>query len=252
MSMAAADAIYANSQFHRDSLARELPKLLGRAPDHAHVDAVDPAVGRISVLPVGVELSRLLDARREVRNGPPRIVWNQRWEYDKDPERFFEAVLAAGDDAVDFELVLAGENVRVDPREFDHARAVLGDRVVHVGYLPRTEYCDMLLGADVVVSTARQEFFGIAMVEAMAAGAVPLLPRRLSYPEIVPERYHAAVLYDDDELEVRLATTLRDIGGARQRLTGLRESMRGFDWKQISPRYDDALDRLVEDYGRSP
>ena len=42
----------------------------------------------------------------------------------------------------------------------------------------------MTPAADVIVSTANHEFFGIGMVEAAAAGAFPLVPRSLAYPEV--------------------------------------------------------------------
>jgi glycosyltransferase involved in cell wall biosynthesis len=49
----------------------------------------------------------------------------------------------------------------------------------------REDYEHVLSQADVIVSTANHEFFGISVVEAIAAGAYPLLPNRLSYPEIL-------------------------------------------------------------------
>jgi glycosyltransferase involved in cell wall biosynthesis len=142
-------------------------------------------------------------------------------------------------------LALAGENVRVDPREFDDARARLGDRVVHVGHLPEADYRELLTQADVVVSTAHHEFFGVAIVEAMAAGAVPLLPDRLSYPELVPERYHESVLYSDGALADRLRRVLADLDGARAAVDGLRSEMLRFDWATLAPVYDDRLRDLV-------
>jgi len=43
-----------------------------------------------------------------------------------------------------------------------------------------------------VLSTARHEFFGIAVVEALLAGCLPWLPDRLSYPELLPPALHGA------------------------------------------------------------
>ena len=37
-----------------------------------------------------------------------------------------------------------------------------------------------------MLSTARHEFFGVAVVEALLAGCLPWLPDRLSYPELLP------------------------------------------------------------------
>ena len=49
----------------------------------------------------------------------------------------------------------------------------------------RAEYEKALADADVFVSTANHEFFGISAVEAGLAGAYPILPKRLAYPEIL-------------------------------------------------------------------
>jgi glycosyltransferase involved in cell wall biosynthesis len=54
------------------------------------------------------------------------------------------------------------------------------------GHLTRDEYEAVLAAASIVVSTAEQEFFGISVVEAMHAGAFPVLPRGLVYPERIP------------------------------------------------------------------
>ena len=42
-------------------------------------------------------------------------------------------------------------------------RSLLGSRVVHYGPLPRDQYWSALHQADIVVSTAKHEFFGVAM-----------------------------------------------------------------------------------------
>ena len=69
-------------------------------------------------------------------------------------------------------LALVGENFRTEPAEFEAARDRWADRLIAFGHVPRAEYARLLGEATVVVSTARHEFFGIAMVEAAAAEAL--------------------------------------------------------------------------------
>jgi glycosyltransferase involved in cell wall biosynthesis len=248
-SMVAADRIFVASQHHRRALVEGLPQLLARAPDRSHDHLLAGVLDRVEVLPVGVDVDPLIDAdrpepdlsapRRSADGGPPLITWNHRWDHDKAPEALFRVLRALAWDGVGFRLALAGANSRADPREFDELHEVLGERVVHRGWLPPDRYRELLLRSDVVVSTARHEFFGVAAVEAMAAGAVPLLPDRLSYPELVPEWAHAAVLYRAG-LYARLRAVLEDLPAARAAIGGdrLRRDMRRHGWPTIAPRYD--------------
>jgi len=53
----------------------------------------------------------------------------------------------------------------------------------------KPEYYGLLSKAKIVVSTARQETFGIAMAEGAARGCVPVVPNRLSYSDLYPKEY---------------------------------------------------------------
>src|SRR4029434_6999573 len=127
----------------------------------------------------------------------PFMRWNIPWEYDKAPQAFFDALIALEQQGVDFRVIVLGEHI--DPQEpnFLAARERLASRTLAWGYAPDTgSYRELLHQADIVVSTAIQEFFGTGVIEAMYCGCVPILPRRLSYPEILPPEQHAACLYD--------------------------------------------------------
>ncbi len=243
LSMAVADRVLVNSEAQLADLRVALPVLLGRALDHSHGHRLDEVLARCEVLPVGIDLAGI-QPDGHPPPAEPLVVWNHRWDHEKRPGRLFRALHALADEGVAFRLALAGENLRVDPQEFDAIRARLGERVVHVGVLDRDAYHGLLAASDVTVSTAEHETFGIAAVEAMAAGCVPLLPRRLSYPEIVPDRWHDAVLYDDGQLRDRLGDVLTDLPAARTRVDGLAASMRRFDWSVMAPRYDAVLDDI--------
>jgi len=244
-SMVAADAVWFNSAFQRDGLFAVLPKFLNHQADHKHMHLIEQVQQRSVVHPVGVNTASLIDAPRGPAGDVPLVLWNQRWDHDKNPSAVFRALVKLADAGVPFEFALAGENQRVDPQEFDRVQQDLGERVVHVGHLPRDEYLALLLRSDIVVSAAHHEFFGISVVEAIAAGAVPVLPDRLSYPEVVPAQWHTGSLYPDGELRLRLEQVLQNLDAARVNIAGLRESMRQYDWSVVAPRYDRAADELV-------
>ncbi|MFQ5766933.1 MAG: glycosyltransferase, partial [Acidobacteriota bacterium] len=99
---------------------------------------------------------------------------------------------------------------------------------------------------DIVVSTARQENFGVAVVEAVACGAWPVLPRRLAYPELIPRRWHRDCLYDDEhDLERRLADLLRHKPPGQRSRTALADGMLRYDWSSLIGTYDDLFEALL-------
>ncbi len=242
-----ADAIFFNSAYHLEAFYDGLPRLLKHFPDYNELWTVAALRAKSEVLPLGLDLAGLDSHRPEgPRGGQPLILWNHRWEYDKDPETFFRTVYALVDEGVEFGLILLGESFRNWPAEFLEARERLADRIVHFGYAEdRAAYARLLWQADVVVSTALHEFFGAAIVEACYCGCSPILPRRLSYPELVPVEKHDVCLYDDfDGLLARLRVAILQADSGRA--VSLQEEVACFDWRLMAARYDDVLAGLTE------
>ncbi len=253
VSALAADALYFNSGYHRDDFFAMLPKMLKHFPDYNEVGSVDWLRQRAGVLPVGLDLSQY-DALRPTAstpNEPPIVLWNHRWEADKNPAAFFDALYELQDEGVSFQVVLLGEHFVQPPPAFEEARERLGARVLHYGYAEDfAAYVRWLWRADFVVSTAHHDFFGLAVAEAIACGCVPILPRRLNYPALVPESLHGLCLYGRDRPQYLLKAHLT--GQLPAPRDGLRQHIAGYDWRTVAARYDDALETLVESFRVPP
>ena len=250
LSMLTADRVYFNSNFHMADWFEALPRLLKHFPDCTHVHRIEEVRDKSRTLPVGCDLWRFDRApvpQPAASDEPPLALWNQRWEYDKDPDTFFRALRALADEGVDFRVALAGRSHRQSAPEFDAARDWLRERVVHFGFAGPENYARLVRAADVVVSTAIHEFFGVAVVEAIYGGCFPVLPHRLAYPELIPLAYQDACLYEDFAgLVRRLRWALAHRREARATAAELRPSVARFDWGDVAPRYDEALASLAD------
>lgn len=243
----ASDAVWFNSEFHRASFLDALRQLLRKMPDYVPESLPEAVHARSAVMHLGIDLKPLVAGREGRPRKPPlTVLWSHRWEYDKNPEAFFKVLFFLADEGIDFRLAILGETFRKWPPVFEEARRRLADRIVQFGYLPHREgYEDHVCKADVVVSTAIHELFGLAMVEAIAAGCFPLLPNRLCYPEMIPSVWHDTFLYDDDrQLRIKLAALLKG-GGPWDLAARLADHMQRYDWSNQARVYDDALERVV-------
>lgn len=241
-SAAVADLVIFNSAYHRDVFREEAHRFLNNFPEHKHVDRIDEVVSRSVVLPVGIDLRILTDAARP-NSGHRTIVWNQRWEHDKGPGELKSIVAALIDADVEFSMAMCGEVFVSVPPEFAEITGLLGHRLVHTGWAERGDYLEILLRSSVVLSTADQEFFGIGVVEGIAAGAHPVLPNRLVYPERVAQlgADPDTVLYSsvDEAVDLIVAALDTEPDSALSRAT-LR-----YDWSNVAPKYDATMESLV-------
>jgi glycosyltransferase involved in cell wall biosynthesis len=240
----AADRVLFNSRYHLESFLEGVELLLDRMPDEVPSWVPERIRDRADVVPVGVDLASVDECRPLAadRQGPLTVLWNHRWEYDKGARTFFDVMMELQNEGHEFDLVVTGQRFRTAPPVFDEAWERLMPRMRNFGYVEsRAEYCKLLLESDVVVSTAMQEFFGIAVVEAIYAGCLPLLPEDLSYPELLPEEHHETCLYTDrDDLKARLTHWLRQPEEARS--VDLSAEMRRFGWHEVAPMLDAAMD----------
>ena len=253
-SMLAADRILFNSQYHHDTLLAALPRFLNRFPEYNEKGSVRSLHEKSFVLPVGLDLRALAspaalsgqaNAVPQERDRAPLILWNQRWEYDKNPEAFFRTLYRLQAEGIPFQLALCGESFARHPPEFEEGQSRLSREIVHVGYASPEEYHSLLWSADITISTAHHEFFGISILEAICCHTFPILPARLSYPELIPPKFHPLCLYKGDgELLRKLRWALQNPRQAAQHTRALAPTTYRFDWQQLAAQYDSYLGAL--------
>ncbi len=179
-----ADHLFFNSDFNRTSFLNGVADLLHKKPD-ADAGLIHRKLEEKStLLPIPVNPVPAAENRDE-----KLILWNHRWEYDKAPEVFCRALHKLKTKGIEFRLALLGGRSSRTPESLQKLRDDLGNRIIVDKKVDPHSYRDILGKSGIAVSTAVHEFQGLAMLEAASAGARPLVPDALCYPEQYPEDY---------------------------------------------------------------
>lgn len=237
-----ADQCWFNSRHNLTSFMSGLAALLDKQPDEVLTGIVTSLLSKSFVLPTPLSEDVFDDASGPQSSTELRILWNHRWGFDKGPERLLAFAKALEQSDLSAKLVLVGarnEQIPMSMAELinNHADLIAFNQPVS----DRQLYKACLMQADVVLSTARQDFQGIDVMEAAAMGCIPLLPDRLSYPEYFPElaRFHSTP--DADQEATNAVALLRQWMAQgfppKPDLTGLKV-------ESLVEKYQDALDSI--------
>ncbi len=220
----AADTLAFNSAYNRDTFLDGAEKLLAKMPDQVPSGLIKKLIAKSHLLPVPLADDKFIKRNRTVDNSPLQLLWNHRWEYDKGPDRLLAAIEKLLAEKVEIDFHIVGQQFRKIPNEFKQIKALVNsqrpDSLKHWGYIEDAdEYRQLLASCDVVLSTAIHDFQGLAVLEAVAAGCVPLIPVRLCYPEWFSEVFLYGSYQSQPELEAQeLAQRLDSL--ARQKQAG--------------------------------
>jgi glycosyltransferase involved in cell wall biosynthesis len=178
-----ADWISFNTAYNRDTFLEGAASLLRRFPERLPGDPLRRVSERSGILPV--PLTEEFESYRSSPKDPSLIVWNHRWEWDKQPKRFLAALRRLSEDGIDFRLAMMGCGGGRD-NTFAGDAAALAKHIVHWGEADAATYRQWIRKAGIGVSTAVHDFQGLSMLEVAQAGATAVVPRRLAYPECLP------------------------------------------------------------------
>ena len=188
----AADRIVFNSEYNRTTFLTGVDDLLQQLPDCVPPGVVATLGEKAQVLPV--PLNRAIETKcltKGASRKPFTVVWNHRWEFDKGPDGLLHCLQALPEN-LPFTFHIIGQSFRRVPDAFAAIKRLLEARnwLGHWGYIEDVDtYLAVLKQSQCVLSTARHDFQGLSVLQAVQAGCVPVVPDRLAYRELFAKTF---------------------------------------------------------------
>ncbi len=242
-----ADSLIFNSRYHHDTFLKSIPNFLKKYPKPNTVSQALTLKAKSHVIYPGLDTNVLDQCKTAKTVRTPILLWNHRWEYDKNPDLFFQTLYDLSETGIDFMLVVLGRSFSQTPTIFKEARQKLARHILQWGFVDSKDaYYRWLWQADVVVSTSHQDFFGISIVEAIYCGCWPILPDRLAFPEHIPEAHHPACIYRRDaQLLPLLRQTMADLPISQERIDEMSEKVRSYSLSATNAQYLEIFEQLL-------
>ena len=245
-----ANEVWFNSEYHKNDFLSAAKTFLSHMPDYNHLEMISEIETKSIVQHPGIDIIDYHD-NESIENLPLHFVWAARWEFDKNPEVLYEALLKVKQSGKRFRLSVLGEQYKDSPEVFGNIKTEFSEELCHFGYLPsREEYLSVLSQSDIYISTAIHEFFGLSCVEAMSQGCFPMVPKRLAYPETVgmlEDNGSNTYFYDGsvDQLTIKLNQLLieyeKDLLFIKKSKKEISSAMKVFSWENRAKEMDGRL-----------
>ena len=211
----AADVLAFNSAYNRTGFLQGCSALLSKFPDKVPAGLVASLEQKSRVLPVPLRaksdtsVARWPGAQGDVSQRPPRLLWVGRFEHDKGGEGLYHLLQVLRSEGQVFELAIIGQQFRNSPSVFSAMRREFESEIVAFGFVEdEADYEAILAGADIVIATATHEFQGLAVLQAVRSGCLPVVPDRLAYSEIYPRPNRYVSDLHNPEIEAASAASL--------------------------------------------
>ena len=233
-------------QVYFQTVTRQSAKAYGRIiacseADAAAFGAITPA--NLTTIENGVDIEKFASAASQSRR--PTLITFGRFTRHKRLDALFPILNELRSGGEDWRLIIAG--VEADVTRTDLARlaasaGVEGAVTIEVG-LSNAALKERIRQASFFISPSAYEGFGIAAVEALSAGLVPILSGISPYKKLLASA--------PDGVEIDTGTSLAAARAIRQRYDALSDDVTDvkarliaaaapYDWRSVAKRYSDA------------
>ncbi|MCI5059189.1 MAG: glycosyltransferase, partial [Flavobacteriales bacterium] len=169
------------------------------------------------------------------------ILWNHRWEYDKNPIEFMKIVQHLSESEKDIRLHLLGRRFASLPQGYAKFIKDIEHLVLNESFQEEGDYIRFVKDSSCSIVTAIQDYFGISVIEAMYCGVVPFVPDRVVYPEHF-SNFKNLLYHSEKDLLSKLSTFFDDPNSFDRR--AIHNYARQFDWSNLISEYDQNLLKL--------
>lgn len=196
----------------------------------------------VAVLPNGVDLAwwRAAQQSRGVKADGDEIllVSAMRLHRKKRPRALARIVAAAAKlSGARVRLVIAGDGPERKSLEADARELPANVRVETPGWLPREDLRRIYGQADGFVLASEREAFGIATLEACAAGVPVIVLQAAGSAEFLSHGTNALLCRDDDDFRAQLARFI-DNAPLREQLRRADVSLDRYDWSAVLSEHE--------------
>lgn len=242
-----AEKVIFNSNYNYQSFIAGLDAFLTKMPDEVPKDTVKIISTKCEVVAVPInfneEENNQIAVKTKNKNMEPVLLWNHRWEYDKGPQQLYNLIAELVKRKFKFKLNLIGQQFRVVPDALSMIKNDFPDILLNYGFIELADDYKMVLeSSDYVLSTSLHDFQGLAVLEAVAAGCIPVVPNRLAYTEIFQEQYqYCSDLSDLNNEAIKMADKIMELEELCKDFNLDAVDINKFSIKELKPLYSKVL-----------
>ena len=177
----------------------------------------------------------------------PLVVYLSRLHHKKGLDLLLPAFAASAPEDAVLALVGPGEDSYVAGLRQKAEHLGIADRLIFTGMLKGVERIEALADADLFTLPSYQENFGVAVIEAAAAGTAVLISDQVNiWNEVQEAGAGRVVACDESELGEALGEMLADRGALVETgRVGRNWAKQGFAWDSIASRMDEMYEAVV-------
>lgn len=190
--IASMDGVFVGSEYHKQAFIARRIKPFATSAD------VESLSAKIIVTGNPLFKSDYPTAAAPKQN---KIIISNRFDWEKRPNISLQFAYLAKKKHPDWEIVVTTSRPKFKSNQqwlVDLARGMEADGIITIkSGLTKAEYHHELATSKIMLSNSIEENFGYCIVEALVYNTYPLLPNKLSHPELVQN--NSVMLFDSDD-----------------------------------------------------